>query len=69
MYQKSSEHEVPAAAQDAQLSGNHFFYHPDGSGIAKLTPNAVLAALSIRGQNRTVNNAHAEKNMLMGNGY
>ena len=69
MYQKPSEHEVPVAVRDAQLSGNHYFYNPNGSGVVKLTPEAVIAALSIRGQNRTVNNMHAEKSMLMGSGY
>lgn len=69
MWWKASQHEVPKAVEDAQLSGNHYFYNPNGSGVVKLTSEAVMAALSIRGQNRTINNMHAEKSMYMGTGY
>jgi hypothetical protein len=69
MFWKQRNTEVPKSVKDAQLSGNHYFYNPDGSPPVKLTPQAVMSALTIRGQNRTINNMHAERSMYGGTGY
>lgn len=69
MYHKLEHVDVPASIQDAQLSGNHYFYFTDGKPIMRLSPDAVLQVLTIRGLNRTINNMHANPTMVGATGF